>query len=125
VAGLAYPDGVPADDSSQERLAEKFEYLVDAFVGADGVTPPRGGSGFGRSALRYRGKIFAMLVRGHLVVKLPADRVADLVDAGDGAPFDANKGTPMKEWLSLDPSSGQDWRALAAEALDFARAAHR
>ena len=90
-------------------------------VGTAGVTPPRGGGGFGRSALRFQGKIFAMLVRGRLVVKLPARRVDALVEAGDGVHFDANKGTPMREWLSLDPDSGQDWLALAREALDFAR----
>ena len=43
------------------------------------------------------------------------------MEAGDGVHFDANKGTPMREWLSLDPRSGQDWLALACEALDFAR----
>ena len=42
-------------------------------------------------------------------------------DGGDGVHFDANKGTPMKEWLSLDPDSGQDWLSLAREALDFAQ----
>ena len=31
------------------------------------VTPPGGGSGFGRSALRCHNKIFAMLVRDQLV----------------------------------------------------------
>jgi hypothetical protein len=36
-------------------------------------------------------------------------------------PFDANKGTPMREWLSLDPDSGLDWHALAEEAIAFAR----
>ncbi len=34
-------------------------------------------------------------------------RVDELTDAGHGARFDANKGTPMKEWFSLDPGSGQ------------------
>ena len=53
--------------------------------------------------------------------RLPARRVDALVEAGDGIHFDANKGTPMREWLSLDPGSGQDWLALACEALDFAR----
>jgi hypothetical protein len=83
--------------------------------------PPQGGSGFGRSALRYRRKIFAMLVRGRLVVKLPRQRVDELVAAGHGERFDANKGTPMKEWLSLDPGSELAWSPLAREALDFAR----
>jgi hypothetical protein len=86
------------------------------------VTPPRGGAGFGRSALRYRGRIFAMHVRGALVVKLPADRVAALVAAGHGAHFDANKGTPMREWFAAGPGpdSAVSWSALAAEALAFA-----
>ena len=90
--------------------------------GVPGVTPPRGGSGFGRSALRYQGRIFAMLVRGQLVVKLPASRMTALIRSGNGTAFDANKGTPMREWLSLDPGSELDWLALATEALDFARA---
>jgi hypothetical protein len=62
-----------------------------------------------------------MLVRGRLVVKLSKARVDALVEAAEGVRFDANKGTPMKEWLSLDPSSGLDWSPLAREALDFAR----
>ncbi len=100
---------------------ERYEDLVTELLGAEEVTPPRGGSGFGRSALRFRGRIFAMLVRGRLVVKLPAVRVSELIDAGDGVAFDANKGTPMKEWLSLEPGSGQAWLTLAREALEFAR----
>jgi hypothetical protein len=99
---------------------ERFEDLVDEFVGLPGVTPPQGGSGFGRSGLRYERKIFAMFVRGRLVLKLPARRVDTLVEAGEGVRFDANKGTPMKEWFSLDPESKQDWSALAREALEFA-----
>jgi hypothetical protein len=94
-------------------------------MGSDGVTPPRGGSGFGRSALKYRRSIFAMLVRGRLVLKLPADRVSELVESGAGAHFDANKGVPMKEWFSLAPGSDLDWLHLAREALDFARASRR
>jgi hypothetical protein len=100
---------------------ERFEDLVDDLVGCPGVTPPRGGSGFGRSALRWEKKIFAMLVRGRLVVKLPAARVDALVAGGDGVRFDANKGTPMKEWFSLDPESELAWVPLAREALDFAQ----
>jgi hypothetical protein len=111
---------MPGEDAGAGRPDERYEDLVGELVGAAGVTPPRGG-GFGRSALRYQGRIFAMLVRGRLVVKLPAGRVDALVGAGDGVHFDANKGTPMREWLSLDPDSGQDWLALAREALDFAR----
>lgn len=97
---------------------ERFAALVDALLGADGVTPP-GGRGFGRSAVRVRGRIFVMLVRGRLVLKLPQARVDELVEAGDGMRFDANKGTPMAEWLSLDPDSQLGWEPLAREALGF------
>ena len=100
---------------------EQYEDLVDEFMGVDGVTPPSGGSGFGRGALRYRRKIFAMFVRGQLVVKLPAPRVDELVTGGHGERFDANKGTPMREWFSLDSGSALPWLPLAREALDFAR----
>jgi hypothetical protein len=98
---------------------ERYEDLVDEFAGVDGVTPPMG-SGFGRGALRYRRKIFAMFVRGQLVVKLPAPRVDELVGDGHGDRFDASKGTPMREWFSLDPGSALAWPPLAREALDFA-----
>jgi hypothetical protein len=101
-------------------VEERFDGLVAELVGVPGVTPPGPGSGFGSSALRYQRKIFAMLVRGRLVVKLPKARVDALVTAGEGVRFDANKGTPMKEWLSLDPSSTMDWQDLAREALAHA-----
>jgi hypothetical protein len=57
------------------------------------------------------------------VLKLPAQRVDELIAIGDGVRFDANKGTPMKEWFSLDPRSPLAWLPLAREALEFARPA--
>jgi len=66
-----------------------------------------------------------MFVRGQLVLKLPEPRVDELIDGGDGARFDANKGTPMREWLALDPGSARPWLPLAREALAFARTTRR
>jgi hypothetical protein len=98
---------------------ERFDELVAEFVAIKGVTPPGETAGFGSGALRIDGKIFAMFVRGRLVVKLPKVRVDELVEAGEGDRFDANKGTPMKEWLSLDPASRLAWRPLIQEAFAF------
>jgi hypothetical protein len=47
-------------------------------------------------------------------------RVA-LVGDGSGVRFEPNKGTPWKEWFSLDLQSELAWSALAREALEFAR----
>lgn len=98
---------------------QRFEDLVDEFTGRPGITPPGATGGFGRTALRVHGRIFTMFVRGQLVLKLPRARVDELVDGGHGVRFDANKGTPMKEWLALDVASPQSWRELAQEALEF------
>ncbi|HYZ52262.1 MAG TPA: hypothetical protein VE733_01955 [Streptosporangiaceae bacterium] len=108
-------------DGGGTEQEERFEALVDELAGIPGVTPPRGGGGFGRNAVLFEKKIFAMFVRGQLVLKLPRNRVDALVAAGDGIRFDANKGTPMKEWFSLSPESGLAWQPLAREALDYAR----
>ena len=109
------------DTPGPAGLQERYEDLIDELAGIDGVTPPSRGAGFGRSAVRFQGKIFVMFVRGSLVLKLPAPRVEALVAAGDGVHFDANKGTPMREWLSVDPVCDRPWLPLATEALDFAR----
>ena len=118
----AWPRLVRMSEQAAGGLSAEDRYrdLVGELAGVAGVTVPEGGPGFGRSALKFRGRIFAMLVRGRLVLKLPAARVEAVVAAGDGVHFDANKGKPMAQWLSLDPASGLDWLSLAREALDFA-----
>ena len=100
---------------------DRFARLVEEFAPLDGVIPPGATAGFGASALRVEGRIFAMLAHDRLVVKLPASRVTTLVADGDGDHFDAGKGRPMKEWLSLRPDSLLSWSELAHEALRFVR----
>jgi hypothetical protein len=77
------------------------------------------GTGFGTNpGLRAGGKIFAMLVGGELVVKLPAERCAVLKSAPGARTFEVGQRS-MREWVSLDRS--QDWDAIAREALAFVR----
>lgn len=101
----------------------RFEALVEEFSSTSGVTlPGEGGErGFGSTALKVNGSIFAMLTRGGLVVKLPRDRVDALVASGTGTPFDANKGRPMKEWLTVEVDDVETWSRLARDALEFVR----
>jgi TfoX/Sxy family transcriptional regulator of competence genes len=80
------------------------------------------GTGFGQNeGLRVDDRIFAMLVRGELVVKLPKDRVDGLVAEGTARRFDAGKGRPMKEWAVVSPSAARRWPALVEEARTFVR----
>jgi hypothetical protein len=98
---------------------ELFDRVVHGFADDPEVEPPKPGSAFGASALKVRGKIFAMNSQGSLVVKLPARRVQELIAAGEGAPFDAGKGKPMKEWVRIEPARSRRWAQLAREARVF------
>ncbi len=100
---------------------DRFALLVEEFAALEGVVPPGATIGFGSGALRFEGRIFAMLAHDRLVLKLPSSRVGALVADREGEHFDANKGRPMKEWLSLSPRSDLSWSELAHEALSFAR----
>jgi len=113
--------GLPDNRRNAGDPEERFAVLVEAFAHEAGVTVPyeRGNRGFGSSALKVNGSIFAMLTRGHLVVKLPRDRVSALIQDGTGGPFDAGKGTPMKEWLMVWSDDENTWQALAREARNF------
>jgi hypothetical protein len=94
-----------------------FTSITESELAMPGVTS---GTGFGRSeGLRISGKIFAMLVRGELVVKLPRDRVEDLTASGAGHPFDPGHGRLMKEWVAVTPSASRRWRGLVEEARAF------
>ena len=75
--------------------------------------------GFGSSGLWVAGKVFVMLVKDDLVVKLPRQRVDELVAAGLGARFEPGPGRVMKEWLTVPVTSPADWLLLANEAREL------
>jgi hypothetical protein len=101
---------------------EGFADIVKALGDKPGVTEPEAAGSarrFGSSALRVNGRIFAMVSHGRLVLKLPSRRVAELIASRAGGPYDAGKGRPMKEWVSLGAAMQDGWLDLAAEALEF------
>ena len=96
---------------------DRFAAIAETHVGTTGVTT---GTGFGGSpGLRIGGKIFAMLVKDELVVKLPRERVDELSASGVGRPFEPGTGRVMKEWLSVPTRAGRRWKALVEEAKGF------
>lgn len=106
---------------------ERFAGVVEELLNHPGVTPPSDGTQsknkFGASGLKIHDKIFAMLVRGQFVVKLPKARVDALVASGDGERFDPrHDGRLMKEWIVIAPTSEVKWLSLATEAMEFVAA---
>jgi hypothetical protein len=111
--------------NSRGGTKERFAELAEGYLGVEGVTVPGtepGARGFGRGGLKVDGKLFAMVSHDRLVVKIPVDRVDELVAQGHGERFDPRKnGVVMREWLVVDPDSDLDWEALVAEAHAFGR----
>ena len=108
---------------------ERFATIVEELLSNPDVTPPSDGpqlkKGFGSSGLRINNKIFAMLVKGKLVVKLPKPRVDALIASGDGERFDPrHDGRLMKEWVSVEPTAEEEWLPLAREAMEFVTSKH-
>ncbi len=103
----------------------RFAALAESFAGEPGVDCGQGAKkGFGSSALKVNGKIFAMVsAADEFVVKLPRQRVEELEALGMGRKFDPGHGRLMKEWLALHAGAARQWRDLAHEAMDFVRGA--
>jgi hypothetical protein len=76
-----------------------------------------GSTKLGHHGLTVNGKLFARFVEGTLVVRLPEDRIAELVAAGIGTRCDASR---LRHWLKVT-SSKASWIDLASQARAFAR----
>ena len=119
--GASPPVRGPAKDGRVDKLLRalrsdpKLAPIVDAFE----KTKPSARK-FGSNGLKVDGKLFALFTQGTLIVKLPKERVAALVAAGVGKPFDPGHGRLMKEWLAVT-STKAPWIALAREAHGFVR----
>lgn len=102
---------------------ERWERLVGAMLDQPGTTYGSSGEGpkraFGSTSLKTEGRIFAMLVKGRLVVKLPRGRVDELLESGRGERFDPGHGRIQKEWLVVASDADDDWLALATESETF------
>lgn len=70
--------------------------------------------------LKVKGKIFAMLVHGQLVVKLPRHRVDEMVEGDKGKRFDPGHGRLMKEWVVV-LTDKKSWVDIAKEAYRYVK----
>jgi hypothetical protein len=103
-------------ENKASNLDPRFAPVVDAFAKDRDISY---GKLFASMGLKVNGKIFAMLVKGELVTKLPRARVDELVRRGKGEYFDPGHGRLMKEWVVLRGTEG--WVDLAREAHRFVK----
>jgi hypothetical protein len=71
--------------------------------------------------LRVDGSFFATCDHrtGDLIVKLPRERVVELIDGGRARPF-APAGRTFKEWASVAERDEDTWVSLITEARTYA-----
>ncbi len=106
----------PPKETQDAEVDPRFAPVVDAFAADPAVTAGRMMASFG---LKVNDKIFAMVVKGRLVVKLPKARVDELVGRGAGDHFQTGQGRPMREWVAVTGDAG--WVDLAEEAYGFVK----
>jgi TfoX/Sxy family transcriptional regulator of competence genes len=102
---------MPLNDETDPQ----FDRIAMAYKDTPGVST---GKMFGAVGLKVNGKVFAMVVKGRLVVKLPKARVDALVRDRRAQRFDPGHGRPMKEWVSV-PRGALPWLAVVREAYEF------
>ena len=76
-------------------------------------------SGTGAQGIKYGKKMLVMFHKGDLLVQFPPERVAELIESGEGLPHDPGTGKPMKNRLIIPASAKQTWIALCEESLNY------
>lgn len=105
---------------SDEDAREIWEALVERLLAHDERIALK--PAFSSPGLRFGDKIFAMDVKGELVVKLAEGRCEELASDGRARPFAIGQRV-MREWVVIGPERAFEWDALTDEALAYARRA--
>jgi hypothetical protein len=100
-------------------IAEQFATVAEELLARDATVET--GRMLHAPGLRTAGRFFAFVTTSDLVVKLPARRVAELIDAGMGRPCEIRRGAQMREWVRLSPTDPRSFARYLSEAHDFVR----
>ena len=115
---------MPPDDPTPSATSataaageERFWDLTEPLLARPEVTRS---TMMGFPCVRVNGQFFASTDHrtGDLLVKLPEDRVGELVGAGRAHSF-ASAGRTFREWAAVPYERSRSWKGLVAEALDF------
>ena len=109
----------PSEQSGGEDPRALYDELTDDLL----YDPALGrATMMGHPCVRLAGRFLAAYdpTVDCLVVKLPRDRVTELVDQGRGDPF-APAGKVFREWVAIPTVDRALWQQVLAEAVEFAR----
>jgi len=83
------------------------------------------GTMMGFPCLRVNGKFFASLhsKTDNLIIKIPKDRVTELIETGEADSFAPN-GRTFKEWACIPTVDESKWRTYLEEARTFVEGAN-
>lgn len=109
----------PSDSSGGDDPRELNDELTD-----DLLDDPAVGRAtmMGYPCVRMAGRFLAGYDEraGTIIVKLPQERVTDLIESGAGDPFAPN-GRTFREWVSVPTVDRKLWTQLLDEAVNVAR----
>ena len=105
------------DSTSFQQGESLFWDIADELLEEPGVTRS---TMMGYPCLRHNGAFFACVERttGYLIVKLPADRVQEVVSSGQAASFTPN-GRTFREWAAFHQPNRSEWKAMLNESQRF------
>jgi hypothetical protein len=105
------------DGMWSQRGETLFWDIADNLLHEPGITRS---TMMGYPCLRHNGAFFACVEpsTGHLIVKLPADRVRDLVETERALSFAPN-GRTFREWAAFARPDREEWAAFLDEARRF------
>jgi hypothetical protein len=109
----------PSEPSGGDEARDLYDELTDDLL----YDPAIGrATMMGYPCVRLAGRFLASYddKAGCLVVKLPRERVAELVESRRGEPF-APAGKVFREWVSIPTVDRSLWQTVLAEAVAFAR----
>jgi hypothetical protein len=115
----AATDASPPDPPGGDDARHLYDDLTDDLL----YDPAIGrATMMGYPCVRLAGRFLACYddKRRCLVVKLPRERVTELIDNRNGDPF-APAGKVFGEWVSIPTVAHDLWQQLLAEAVEFAR----
>src|SRR3954452_19795871 len=109
----------PPEPSGGDEARDLYDELTD-----DLLYDPAVGRAtmMGYPCVRLAGKFLASYDEKArcLVVKLPRERVTELIESGRGDPF-APAGRVFREWAAIPSVDRALWQQVLAEAVEFAR----